>query len=260
MLDQQQIDLYWSRGWVVAEAVFGPEETEEIAQLALQVASQELREDTGVSDEFARTNPEAAYASYAADHSEDGRVAPRKIDTPFLKREEFQRFVLDERLTGILRAVLGKEPLLLEDQILMKPPEFGSAKPYHQDNAYFLCRPADDVLTAWIALDDVDEANGCLRYIDGSHSQGILPHEPLPDAPYNKSPASELIDMGRESVAPVKKGGVVLHHCQTLHTSHRNHSKRWRRGYATHWGTADVSAKSSFLDNPVFQAVLARTR
>ncbi len=260
MLDQQQIDRYWNRGWVVAEAVFGSEETEEIAQLALQIGSEELREGTGVSDEFTRTNPEAAFDSYTADHSEDGRVAPRKIDSPFLKREEFRQFVLDERLIGILRAVLGKEPLLLEDQILMKPPEFGSAKPYHQDNAYFLCQPADDVLTAWIALDDVDEDNGCLRYIDGSHRQGILPHQPLADEPYNKSPASELIDLNRESVAPVKKGGVVLHHCQTLHTSHRNHSNRWRRGYATHWGTADVSSESSFLDNPVFQAVLARTQ
>ena len=260
MLSQQQIDLYWSRGWVVAESVFGSEETEEIARLALEIASAELREGSGVSEEFSQTNPEAAFASYAADHSEDGRVAPRKIDTPFLKHEEFQQFVQDERLVKVLRAILGKDPLLVEDQILMKPPEFGSAKPYHQDNAYFLCRPADDVLTAWIALDDVDEGNGCLRYIDGSHRQGILPHEPLPDEPYNRSPAFELIDLSRESVAPVKKGGVVLHHCQTLHTSHRNHSNRWRRGYATHWGTADVSSDSSFLDNPVFQAVLARTR
>ena len=111
----------------------------------------------------------------------------------------------------------------------MKPPEFGSAKPYHQDNAYFLCQPADDVLTAWIALDDVDVDNGCLRYIDGSHRQGIL---------------------------PLRRGGVVLHHCQTLHTSHKNQSDRWRRGYATHWGTADVSCESSILERPVFQAVL----
>ncbi len=116
------------------------------------------------------------------------------------------------------------------------------------------------MLTAWIALDDVDEENGCLRCIDGSHRQGILPHETLPDKPYNKAPAPELIDLSRESVAPAKKGGVVIHHCQTLHTSHRNHSKRWRRGYATHWGTADVSSESSILDRPVFQEILARTQ
>ena len=50
-----------------------------------------------------------------------GRVAPRKIDTPFLKHEEFQQFVQDERLVKVLRAILGKDPLLVEDQILMKP-------------------------------------------------------------------------------------------------------------------------------------------
>jgi len=139
LLNKQQIDRYWSKGWVVAESVFGSEETETIAQPALQVTSAELRGGTGVSDDLSKANPETAYAGYAADHSADGRVAPRKIDTPFLKREEFRRFVLDERLIEILRAVLGKEPILLENQILMKPPEFSSAKPYHQDNAYFLC-------------------------------------------------------------------------------------------------------------------------
>ena len=102
----------------------------------------------------------------------------------------------------------------------------------------------------------MDEENGCLRYIDGSHRQGILPHEPLPNEPYNKAPTPELIDLSRESIAPLKKGGVVLHHCQTLHTSHRNHSNRWRRGYATHWGTADVTSESSILDRPVFQEIL----
>ena len=90
--------------------------------------------------------------------------------------------------------------------------------------------------------------NGCLRYIDGSHRQGILPHQPLPGEPYNRVPAAELIDLSRESVAPVRKGGVVLRHSQTLHTSHKNQSTRWRRGYATHWGAADVSSESSILE------------
>ncbi len=260
MLSSSEIDRYWSRGWLVIESVFDRSETEEIADLALQIASDEMQQGSAVTSERSRSNPEAADAGYALDRSQDGRQAPRKIDTPFLKHEKFRRFVLDDRLVGMLRAILGKEPILLEDQILMKPPEFGSAKPYHQDNAYFLCEPADDVLTAWIALDDVDEDNGCLRYVDGSHQAGILPHQPLPGEPYNRSPEAELIDLDRESAAPVGRGGVVFHHCQTLHTSHRNQSERWRRGYATHWGTADITSQSNILESPVFRAVMAQKR
>ena len=41
-------------------------------------------------------------------------------------------------------------------------------------------------------------------------------------------PPLRLIDLKRESLAIVRKGGVVFHHSETLHTSHRNESDRDR--------------------------------
>ena len=114
------------------------------------------------------------------------------------------------------------------------------------------CHPGGHVITAWIALDDVDEDNGCLRYISGSQKEGIVPHQVVPGQPYDLTPESECIDLKRESVAPVRKGGVVFHHSETLHTSHRNASDRWRRGYATHWVTADVTSETDALERAYF--------
>ena len=229
---------YWEKGWAVEEGVFSREEADRIAQIALELSQEELSNEGD---------------GYVVDKSEGGEIAPRKIDTPFLKRSEFQSFILDERLTGMLAKLLGTSPLLSGDQIFMKPPHFGSAKPYHQDNFYFQCHPGDHVITAWIALDDVEEENGCLRYIDGSHKGPILPHEAVPGEPYNLVPPPDLIDLGKESLALVKKGGVVFHHSQALHTSHRNESDRWRRGYATHWVTADVTCTKNTLDKAYFR-------
>ena len=31
-------------------------------------------------------------------------------------------------------------------------------------------------LTLWLALEDVDEENGCIYYVPGSHKQGLLQH------------------------------------------------------------------------------------
>ena len=134
----------------------------------------------------------------------------------------------------------------------MKPPHHGGPKPYHQDNFYFQCNPADHVATAWIVLDDVGEDNGCLRYISGSHKEGIIPHFEVENKPYNRGPAEDQIDLSREVLAPVGKGGVVFHHSQTLHSSHRNYSERWRRGYATHWVTPAVTRKNGNLDRAFF--------
>ena len=236
-IDKATSDHYWEKGWAVVEGVFEREEAERIAQLALTVSTEEL---------------DTAGNTYVVDRDEGGQVAPRKIDKPFRKRQEFRQFVLSDSLRRLIEDLIGGEPLLATDQIFMKPPRFGSAKPFHQDNAYFLCDPGDRVITAWIALDDVDESNGCLRYIDGSHRGGILPHDPVPGEPHNKAPRPELIDRSRESLALVKKGGVVFHHSQTLHTSHRNESDRWRRAYATHWVTRDVTSQAGVIERAYF--------
>ena len=237
-VDEKIYQSYWSKGWVVVEDVYQPHEVERIAKIALAVSKEELKEGD---------------SSYVVDHSTDGARAPRKIDEAFFKHPTFQEFVLDERLLRILEALLGNRPLLLNDQILMKPPKFGSAKPHHQDNFYFRCFPADQVITAWTALDDADASNGCLRYIDESHKGPILPHIEVPGEPYNLTPSPDLIDLSKESLAVVHKGGVVFHHSQTLHMSPRNESDRWRRAYTSHWVTESVTRGAEIFDSPYFR-------
>jgi phytanoyl-CoA hydroxylase len=229
---------YWDRGWTVVPDVFSENEIDPIARLAMATAINE--------------QPDASTVDAEVDLDENGQFLPRKVNWPFTKDEHFRRFALNLQLRELLAGIIGKPVLLLFDQVFLKPPRHGSAKPYHQDNAYFLCHPDDEVITAWIALDDVDEANGCLRYIDGSHRLPILAHNEIKGEKYNLMPDETDIDFSRESLAPVKKGGVVLHHSKALHTSHRNTSNRWRRAYATHWATADVVSEVNTIERAYF--------
>ncbi len=232
-------ESFRQRGWVVVEGVFSAAEADAVAELATRLCDEELA-------------TAGASSSDAADYSADGRAIPRKLIKPFLKHADLRAFALDRRLQSLVDRLIGKPALLGSDQIFMKPPRFGSAKPYHQDNAYFLCEPADELITAWIALDDVDESNGCLRYIDGSHKGPILEHIPVPGEPHNRAPDPREIDLTKERLACVRKAGVVFHHGKTLHTSHRNESDRWRRGYATHWVSRDVTSRSEFIHEAYF--------
>jgi ectoine hydroxylase-related dioxygenase (phytanoyl-CoA dioxygenase family) len=59
-----------------------------------------------------------------------------------------------------------------QDLIIDKPPSAARTLPWHQDQAY-LPLDRDDGLVAWVALDDADEARGCLRYVPGSHRLGL---------------------------------------------------------------------------------------
>lgn len=231
MLNQSQIDRYWQTGWLVVNDIFTRDEATDVADLAWEICSREIADGTTSS----------------LDRGDDGEQLPRKLEQPFLKHERFKQMALDERLVAALTDLMPEPPLLARDQLFMKPPRFGSAKPYHQDNYYFRCSPPDHVITAWIALDDVDEQNGCLRYISGTHREGILAHEPLPGEPHNLAIPEELVDRSKEELAEVRKGGVVFHHGETLHTSHRNESDRWRRAYATHWLTASVTSEADYI-------------
>jgi phytanoyl-CoA hydroxylase len=49
------------------------------------------------------------------------------------------------------------------------------ATPPHQDNRYFHLTPPDAVMI-FVALEPMDEENGALRYLPGSHKQGVRPH------------------------------------------------------------------------------------
>jgi ectoine hydroxylase-related dioxygenase (phytanoyl-CoA dioxygenase family) len=92
------------------------------------------------------------------------------------------------------------------------------------------------VLTAWVSLDEATEENGALRYIDGGHHSGLVPHAVTNIAePYNVNASEDALDLAREVSAPVGQGGVVFHHGAALHSSTANTTPTHRRAYAIHY-------------------------
>jgi len=123
--------------------------------------------------------------------------------------------------------------VLFHDHLLYKPP-LGDDMAWHQDFSYLpLDRP--DGLTLWIALDDVDEDNGCLYYLLGSHLRGerraawgIWEH----DDPRAALPPLDVPDDEPGLAAPTAAGCAIAHHTYLWHRSPRNTSDRARRAWA----------------------------
>ena len=84
-------------------------------------------------------------------------------------------------MNGIIRkiaeTVLEGDVIPVNMQYFNKPAGIGQATPPHQDGYYFHLTPCQAV-TGWLALDDVDEKNGCIHYIRGltSHADRFRPH------------------------------------------------------------------------------------
>ncbi len=143
----------------------------------------------------------------------------------------FRDFAAREDLRSLIAPLVKGEPVLAGVETFNKPARIGSGVPPHQDNAYF-CQTPPDMLTVWIAIDPVTEANGPVTYVKGSHRLGPLPTKPsgvrgnsIGLAGMPAATEEELL------VALLEPGDATIHHCDTIHYSAPNTTDHPRLGF-----------------------------
>jgi ectoine hydroxylase-related dioxygenase (phytanoyl-CoA dioxygenase family) len=169
------------------------------------------------------------------------RILDRHLDVEFVWRLASHPRVLDA-----VEGVLGPDVLLLACNFFCKYPaqERGDRfVAWHQDVTYWGLEPPR-AITAWIAIDDADEENGCMRVIPGSHRLGLLEHGKSARAgnllSINQEVPEALVDETRAVTLPLRAGQMSLHDGMLLHASHENRSSRRRCGLAVRFTTPDV--------------------
>jgi phytanoyl-CoA hydroxylase len=106
----------------------------------------------------------------------------------------------------------------------------------------------------------VDEGNGCVRYVRGSHAAGLRPHGPSGVLGFSRALTdwgSSRRDAEDEVAMPAAPGDALAHHALTVHRADANASPtRSRRAlgfiYYAADAVEDVEAKAAY------QAALAR--
>ena len=143
--------------------------------------------------------------------------------------DEFFRQLLDsDRFVGLASQLLGDDVVARNLQWFNKPPRVGSVTPPHQDGFYFMLEP-NEAVTLWLALDSVDEENGCVRYVSGSNREGMRPHQRSNVTGFSQG-ITDYGDSDRESETPIlaAPGDLFAHHCMTIHRADANTSERPR--------------------------------
>jgi len=141
----------------------------------------------------------------------------------------FAQLAAAPELVNLVRAIFDDEPISMGVETFGKPARVGSEVPFHQDNAYFNLVP-DEALTVWVALADVTMANGCVRYLEGSHKLGDLPHR-ASGVKGNSRMLCELPPGSWPEVCGlIRRGDAMIHHCNTIHRSDPNLSDHDRPG------------------------------
>ena len=133
-------------------------------------------------------------------------------------------------LTGAVADLIGPNVELHHSTLHAKPPETGHPFPMHQDWAFY--KHADGrYVDCLIHLDDTDDANGCIRFLAGSHKNGALDHvvknpDGSPCTPHLPTDAWNLEDT---VPVPAKRGDVVAFSIHMVHGSRINTTDAVRR-------------------------------
>jgi non-haem Fe2+, alpha-ketoglutarate-dependent halogenase len=132
-----------------------------------------------------------------------------------------------------VESLIGRDLLVYHLTTWIKDPGDGAFVSWHQDGTYFGLDPADQHVTAWVALTDSQPETGCVMAIPGSHRQGQLSHTTARDAANllsNGQRAVADIDETRAVPLAMRAGEFSLHHTHLLHSSAPNHGRDRRIG------------------------------
>ncbi len=143
----------------------------------------------------------------------------------------------------IARQLLGiDEPAFRFDMLINKEPGNLSETPWHQDYSYSgePFTPAgtpipNRQLQFWVALDDVDESNGCMHFVGRAHT-GLLSRHYVaggePTDPHRLLAMMAAPDPSLIVACPLRAGDCTIHYEGTPHFTSSNRTlDRQRRAY-----------------------------
>jgi non-haem Fe2+, alpha-ketoglutarate-dependent halogenase len=165
------------------------------------------------------------------------------ISSAHLRHRRVWELLIHPRIAGLVRDLLGDDLIGWGAHYFCKMPRDGKAVAWHQDASYWPLTPSRTV-TVWLAVDDADRANGCMRVIPGSHRHGHLEYRESDRVEGNVlNQTIDQIERFGEAVDIVLRAGQIsIHSDLLLHGSEANTSDRRRCGLTLRYCSADVTA------------------
>lgn len=151
----------------------------------------------------------------------------RRIKEPHVVMPSVADLIRHPALVHVLTRLLGPAVRFQTSKLNMKSAGDGSAVEWHQDWAFYP-HTNDDLLAVGVMLDDVDESNGPLCVLPGSHRGVILDHHVNGRFCGAIDPRQNPIDFAAAVPLMGAAGSMTFHHVRAVHGSAPNRSVRSR--------------------------------
>jgi hypothetical protein len=147
------------------------------------------------------------------------------------------------RIVGYVQDLLGENVVAWGSHFFCKMPHDGKAVSWHQDASYWPLTPSRTA-TVWLAIDDADVENACMRFIPRSHLHGHLEWRESAASENNvlNQTVENALDYGAPFDNVLSAGQMSIHNDLLLHGSNANQSDRRRCGLTLRYCAAEVHA------------------
>ena len=144
----------------------------------------------------------------------------------------FNKVCLNDKILDAVESLIGKNILICGTTLFIKNAKEKGFVSFHQDAKYIGLEPHNWV-TAWIAVTDSNEENGCMRMWPGSHKGELKDHEQKFDEGNLLTRGQTIKNVPIEETDPIvlKAGQMSLHHPTVIHGSGLNRSNDRRIGF-----------------------------
>jgi len=167
--------------------------------------------------------------------------------------EEIFKIALHPTIIAAASRLISKNLILWGGEIFAKPAGTGVRTPWHQD-CYTPAvqagpgRERPSSVMVWIAVDDVDADNGCLRFIPGSGKAGRLNYIARDNATnlLNFEVEGKTINESTAVNGVLPSGKFSCHDLYVVHGANANVSGRRRAGLTFHYMAAEDVYDRSF--------------
>ena len=145
---------------------------------------------------------------------------------------ELDKIVHNSKILDAVESIIGKNILVCGTTLFVKNPNEKGFVSYHQDAKYIGLEPYNWV-TAWVAITDSNENNGCMRMWSGSHGDNLKEHEQNFNEGNLLTRGQTVRNVPKEKTTPLilKAGQMSLHHPTVVHGSDLNKSDDRRIGF-----------------------------
>lgn len=243
MLTEKQVASYRENGFLVVENVFDAGTLDRIRSVIAGL----VQKAAGV-----KTHNEV-YDLEPTHTPENPRV--RRIKTPHKVDPLFMEVVKQPRVVAILQALLGKSVRLHGSKLNVKAPKYGSPVEWHQDWAFYP-HTNDDVLAIGVMLDDVEDENGPLLVLPGTHRVDKVWDHHFDGRFCGAMDPTKTPDLDYSKAVPCvgKAGSCSFHHVRLVHGSAQNTSNKPRQLLLYECAAADAWPLLNFRDLDEFNS------